>query len=114
MARRRPDAVIIYDAALLIEARAHTRMDRVIVVTANQATQIQRARQRDGLTRKEALGRIRGQLPLHAKRRVADYLIDGTLPVNQLRPRIRRLYSGAASRRGPYAPGRTQARHVHA
>lgn len=92
LARRRPDAVVIYDAALLIEARAHTRMDRVIVVTANQATQIQRARQRDGLTRKEALGRIRGQLPLHAKRRVADYLIDGTLPVNQLRPRIRRLY----------------------
>ncbi len=92
LARRHPDAVIIYDAALLIEAQAHTRMDRVIVITANQATQIQRARQRDGLTRKEALGRIRGQLPLHAKRRVADYLIDGTLPVNQLRPRIRRLY----------------------
>lgn len=92
LARRHPDAVIIYDAALLIEAQAHTRMDRVIVVTANQATQLQRARQRDGLTRKEALARIRGQLPLRAKRRVADYVINGMLPVAQLRPQIRQLY----------------------
>ena len=36
IAGRHPNAVIIYDAALLIEARAHERMDRIIVVTANQ------------------------------------------------------------------------------
>ena len=92
IARRRPNAVIIYDAALLIEAQAHERMDRVIVVTANQAIQLQRARQRDGLTRKEALGRIRGQLPLHTKRRFADYVLNGTLPVPRLRPQVKQLY----------------------
>ena len=92
IARRHPNAVIVYDAALLIEAQAHERMDRVIVVSANQPVQLQRARLRDGLTRKEALGRIRGQLPLRTKRRFADYVLDGTLPVTRLRSQVRRLY----------------------
>ena len=92
IARQHPNAVIIYDAALLIEARAHERMDRIIVVTANQPVQIQRARQRDGFTRKEALGRIRGQLPLRTKRCFADYVLNGTLPITRLRPRVRQLY----------------------
>ena len=92
LARRHPNAVIIYDAALLFEAEAHRRMDRVIAVTATQAVRIARARQRDGLTRKEALGRMRGQLPLATKRRMADYLLDGMLPVPQLRTQVRQLY----------------------
>ncbi len=92
IARRHPHAVIMYDAALLIESQAHERMDRVIVVTATQSVQLQRARLRDGLTRKEALGRIRGQLPLHTKRRFADYILDGTLPVTRLRSQVRHLY----------------------
>ncbi len=92
IAREHPDAVIIYDAALLIEANAHTRMDRVILVTADQRTQLSRACQRDGLCRKEALARIRGQLSSREKKRHADDVIDGTLPRGQLRRIIRALY----------------------
>ena len=92
IARQHPNAVIIYDAALLIEAQAHERMDRIIVVTANQPTQLQRARQRDGLTKREALARIRAQLPLRIKRRFADYVLNGTLPIARLRPQVRQLY----------------------
>lgn len=92
IARQHPNAVIIYDAALLIEARAHERMDRIIVVTANQPIQIQRARQRDDLTKKEALARIRAQLPLRTKRRFADYVLNGALPIARLRPEVRQLY----------------------
>ena len=82
----------MYDAALLIEANAHERMDRVILVTADQRTQIARACQRDGLSRKDALGRIRGQMPLSQKKRFADDLIDGTLPGGQLRRVVDHLY----------------------
>ncbi len=92
IARRHPNAVIIYDAALLIEAQAHERMDRIIVVTANRPTQLRRARQRDGLTQQEALRRIRRQLPLHVKRRFADYILDGTLPMPQLQTQVQHLY----------------------
>ena len=90
--RQHPNAVIVYDAALLIEAQAHERMDRVILVAADRPVQLQRAQRRDGLTRKEALGRIRGQLPLRTKRRFADHVLDGTLPVTRLRSQVRQLY----------------------
>ena len=109
--KRHPNAVIIYDAALLIEAQAHERMDRIIVVTASQPIQVQRARQRDGLTKKEALGRIHGQLPLRTKRRFADYVLNGTLPLFQLRSRVRQLYreflQEAAMPQRPRKPRRT-------
>ncbi len=92
IAKQHPDAVIIYDAALLIEAKAHERMDRVILVTADQQTQIARACERDGISRQDALARIRGQLPLREKKRFADHVIDGTASRDQLRRQVRHLY----------------------
>ena len=85
--RRTPQAVIVYDAAMLIEAGAHRRMDHVIVVTADQATQIDRACRRSKLTRTQALRRIRQQMPLREKLSYADTVLDGTWP----RPRLRRM-----------------------
>ena len=103
--RQDPKAVIIYDAPVLIEAGAHQRMDRVIVVTADQPTQIARLRKRNHLTRAEALRRIRSQLPLAKKLQLADYIIDGTLQRKQLALHVNRMYSELKSNtqlpRGP-------------
>lgn len=87
-----PQAVIIYDAALLIEANAHARMDRIILVTTPQRIQVERACKRNRLSRQESLARIRRQLPLREKKPYANYLIDGTLPLPQLRQIIKILY----------------------
>lgn len=89
---KNPHAVIIYDAAMLIESQAYQRMDKVIVVRADRATQIARASQRDGLTKAETVRRLRFQMPLREKIRYADYVIDGTLPLNQLGKVVRELY----------------------
>ena len=88
-----PKAVIVYDAAMLIEAGAHRRMDRVVVVKADRATQITRACQRGGLTKADALRRIHNQMSLRDKLYHADCVIDGTLPLTQLRPLLRDLYN---------------------
>ncbi len=90
--RQNPRAVVIYDAPVLIEAGAHRRMDTLIVVTADQATQIARLRRRNGLSRAEALRRIRSQLPLAEKVRLADHVLDGTKPLSPLRREVRQLY----------------------
>jgi dephospho-CoA kinase len=87
-----PQAVIIYDAALLIEAGAHRRMDHVIVVKADRSTQISRVCHRDGLTKTEALSRIRQQMPLRQKLQYADTILDGTWTRPQLRPVVKSLY----------------------
>ena len=87
-----PQAVIIYDAALLIEAGAHRRMDHVIVVKADRTTQISRVCHRDGLTKTEALRRIRQQMPLRQKLQYADTVLDGTWTRPQLRLVVKSLY----------------------
>ena len=92
IAAQAPHAVIIYDAALLIEAKAHTRMDRIIVVTADEQTQVDRLKARNHLSTEEARKRIAAQMALSEKVKVADYLIDGTLPLEQLRKEVQRVY----------------------
>jgi dephospho-CoA kinase len=87
-----PHAVIIYDAALLIEAGAYKRMDHVIVVKADRATQISRVCGRDGLTKTEALRRIKQQMPLRQKLQYADTVLEGTWPRPRLRLVVQSLY----------------------
>jgi len=87
-----PQAVIVYDAALLIEAGAHKRMDKIVVVTADEPTQCSRLQARNHLSADEARRRIAAQMPLAEKVKVADYVIDGTLPMEPLRAAIRRIY----------------------
>jgi len=92
IAKTCPQAVIIYDAALLIEAGAHKRMDHVIVVKADRAIQIARVCKRDGLTKSEVLRRLRQQMPFREKMAYADTIIDGTWPRSKLRPVVKSLY----------------------
>jgi dephospho-CoA kinase len=99
IADRDPDAVVIYDAPLLIEANAHTRMDKIIVISSDQATQIGRLRSRNHLSRSEALRRIRSQIPLRDKIRLADYIIDGRLPLPRARTEVGRIYRELKSSR---------------
>jgi dephospho-CoA kinase len=73
-------ALIVYDAPLLFEAGVQKRMDRTIVVAADRDTQIARLLKRNGFSRAEALRRLRAQMPLARKVKLADYVLDGTRP----------------------------------
>jgi dephospho-CoA kinase len=74
-------AVVVVDAALLVESGIHRDLDAVIVVACSEATQVARAVARGGLTEPEARARIRAQAPLAEKTAAADYIVDngGTL-----------------------------------
>ena len=78
LSERQPGAVIVLDAALLIETGYHKYMDKVIVVYAREEQQLERLMARDGLTREQALARIKSQMPLSDKRTFADHVIDNT------------------------------------
>ena len=92
IAERRPDAVVIYEVPLLFEAGVDKRVDEIIVVTADRRTQIERLARRTGLSRAEILRRIRSQMPLAQKRRRADVVLDGTLPLPRLFRLVARVY----------------------
>lgn len=70
------NAVVVLDAALLIETGYHKKMDRVVVVYATPEQQLRRLIERDHFAEEEALARIRSQMPLGEKRMHADYVIE--------------------------------------
>ncbi|MDH4083183.1 MAG: dephospho-CoA kinase [Nitrospira sp.] len=92
VARKDPDAVVIYDVPLLFESGIDKRVDKTIVVTADRETQITRLKNRNSLTRSEALRRIKSQMPLRMKRRRADHVLDGTKQPRRLARDINQLF----------------------
>ena len=90
-ARNDPKAVVIYDVPLLFEVGIDKRVDKIIVVTAGLETQIARLKKRNGLSRAEALRRIRSQMPLAKKIQRTDHVLDGTLSRTSLRRQVGRL-----------------------
>ena len=79
--KKDPEAVVVVDAALLVETGAHRRMDKLIVVTATEAQQVERLGRRTGAAPQEARGILSAQMPLAEKVNVADFIIrnEGTL-----------------------------------
>jgi len=90
-ARKDPNAVVIYDVPLLFEAAVDKRVDTIIVVTADRETQIARLKKRNGLSRAEAIRRIRSQIPLAKKVQRAAHVVQGTLPRPSLHRQVGRL-----------------------
>lgn len=65
-----------YDVPLLFERGLEKRFSPVVLVAASPARQLERAMRRNGWREDQAWARIRAQLPLEHKRRLADYVID--------------------------------------
>jgi dephospho-CoA kinase len=80
------------EAALLLEAGAGERFDRLVVVTCSDEQRVTRfaARQKIDLeaARKEVMRRMAAQLPDEEKIKAADYVIDNSGPLEQTRERV--------------------------
>lgn len=70
--------IIVLDAPLLIEAGLQRMVDKLIVVKISRKVQIRRIKDKFGLERLEILKRIKAQIPLSDKVRIADFVIDNT------------------------------------
>lgn len=77
----RPGAVVVIDAPLLIEAGLTPLLDKLVVVKADRGVQISRCVKKRKIKKEDAILRIKKQMPLQKKIRIADYVIDnnGTL-----------------------------------
>ncbi|MEB2313478.1 MAG: dephospho-CoA kinase [Sorangiineae bacterium] len=73
-----------YEVPLLVESGMAELFRPLVVVAADEATQIARTRARDGATDAEARARVRAQLPLDEKTRLADLVIDNSGTLDEL------------------------------
>lgn len=73
---QRGEPLACYEATLLVENGMQDAFRPLVVVTAPEAVQVARTMARDGIDEKAALARIRSQMPVAEKVKVADYVID--------------------------------------
>lgn len=80
--------VIVYEAALLIEAGREGDVDRLVVVTADDTVRLHRVIARDGLAEGAARARLAAQMPQAEKARRADVVIDNSGDLAALTQRV--------------------------
>jgi dephospho-CoA kinase len=94
-------AIAMVEAALILEAGAAKRFDRLVVVTCRPEQRIQRWAARVGVdeetARREVTRRMAAQLPDAEKVKAADYVIDNSGSLDNARERVREVY-GALKR----------------
>ncbi|MDZ4798096.1 MAG: dephospho-CoA kinase [Bryobacteraceae bacterium] len=92
-----PHAIVVVEAAILIETGSYKRYDRLIVVVCSHEQQIARAMHRGGVTLAQVESRLRSQMPLDEKRKYADYIIDSSGAKEQTLEQTRRVFEDLRS-----------------
>jgi len=92
LAEREPRAVVIVDAALMVESGFYKLHERLIVVKCDPVLQLSRLMARDGLQPAEAKARMDAQLPVEEKLKLADYIIETSGTLRETKILIERVY----------------------
>ena len=96
LGRRDPHAIAIVEAALILEAGASDRFDRLIVVTCRNEQRNQRFAERLQIdlqaAQREVERRMAAQLPDEEKIKAADYVIDNSGSLDMTERRVREIY----------------------
>lgn len=94
--RRDPRAIAMVEAALIVEAGAARRFDRLVVVTCSPEQRVQRWAVRmkvdEQTARCEVARRLAAQLPDEEKIKVADFVIDNSGSLDETNRQVRAIY----------------------
>lgn len=98
--RHEPEAVTMVEAALILEAGAAGRFDRLVVVTCQPEQRIERWMKRMNVdreaARREVTRRMAAQLPDEEKIKSADYVIDNSGSLDETERQVGSVYAKLA------------------
>ncbi len=72
------EKLVFIDVPLLFEARFDDLVEKIIVVSLDEKTQLERLMYRNSLSKEEALQRIKSQIPVREKEKLGDYVVDNS------------------------------------
>jgi len=93
------ESLIVLDVPLLFEYGWDKFTDITIVVKARRAQQIERAQKRLGMTRSDAIRRLKNQMPLKKKCDMADIIIDNSHDLGKTRKQVDAIINTLRRRR---------------
>ncbi|MBY6062285.1 dephospho-CoA kinase [Microbacterium esteraromaticum] len=80
-----PDAVVVYDVPLLVEARVDDPWDLIVVADAPAELRIRRLIELRGMAEEAARARVAAQVPDAARRAIADIVVDTSVSLGETR-----------------------------
>lgn len=83
--------LVIVDAPILFETGGQSYCDKTLVISLPKDLQIKRLMERNNLTRDEALSRIKSQMPLDQKEKLATYVVDNAGTIEELESKLEQL-----------------------
>lgn len=89
---KRYKGIAVVDAALIVEWGLQKELDSLVLVQCRREDRIKRLQEQKGYSRKEALDRIKSQLPEYAKRKLADFVIKNDQGLTELREKANRVW----------------------
>ena len=89
--KKDPKAVAIAEVPLMIETGSYKNYDKIIVVYAPEELQLKRLLEK-GMSKEEAIKRIKSQMPIDEKVKYADIVIENTSTLEDLRKKVEEVY----------------------
>jgi len=86
------EKILIIDAALIYETKIDRLMDKIIVVYIEEDEQIKRLIKRNNLSKDEALQRVKSQIPMKEKIKMADYVIDNSSSLDKTKKQVEKIW----------------------
>lgn len=97
-AEERGEELVVFDVPLLYESRGDPGFEAVILVYAPEELQLRRLLELRRMSEEEAWARIRAQMPIEEKRRLATFVIDNTGSLEQLEAETERVWAEVLAR----------------
>lgn len=91
--RRQGVAVVVLEAALLIEASWASLVDEVWITVASEARILKRLKEQRGLAEEQTLARIRSQLPSEERIKHADVVINNDGDLDAVKAKVKELWA---------------------
>lgn len=93
-----PEAVVVYDVPLLVEARVDDPWDLIVVADAPVELRVERMVRLRGMTEDDARGRIGAQVSDEERRAIADVIIDTSGSIDRTIEQVDALWRSLAVR----------------
>ena len=85
---KKENKIIFVEIQLLFEVQWEKEFDSILLVSADEKTQIQRVLKRDNRTYEEALNIINSQMPLDEKKKKSDFIIENNGNILELEQKV--------------------------
>ena len=91
--------IVVSEIPLLFETNRHGEFDRVIVVYCNEKCLFERLKNR-GLFEEDVKKRLKFQMPVEEKIKLADYVIENSGDWERVREQVRDIYNDLKRKKG--------------